>query len=292
MVRLRACYFFNVNQRVWVKSWRYLHFRKIIPLESAMSKINAVLSFLASTPANNTANTESVMKKTVPTTDTLALLRAYDQGQIASQQAEINRLRAALAAATVQVSLLKAESNETLEAVESERRWFNKNLESTKAEVSHWKWQAEGLCNAANNNAAKANKLADKLDEAEEAVVIANNWRNEALKEANRQARLADAFRNIARSSKGRSASKFALPAIEGEIEAAELAFYDRLAIDKAEDIAESVTPTSRKLVGFGADSVEGAYHCRQCRRVEAHRGHRNGHVPMTAREIFHYLNR
>ena len=120
----------------------------------------------------------------------------------------------------------------------------------------------------------------------------ANNWLAESLRLGSRQARLTQAFRNIARSSKGRVSSNFALPVVEGEVEPAELAFYDRIAIDAQEDIAETLTPASRKLVGFGKGNCEGAYHCRSCRRLESRRGHRHGHVPMSERETFHYLNR
>lgn len=263
-----------------------LAFRRIIVRRRVMSKINAVLSFLVNnTPANNTANNKESVMKTIPAAapakknpeDSILLLAAktarqareiakleasaqFDDACIASQGREIAALRAQLGRMEALQGLLVR--NAVL------------NNETAKA------------------NARKAEDLANELEVAEEATLIANNWRNEALTEANRQARLADAFRNIARSSRARKSSKFALPIVEGEVEPAELAYFDRLAIDAQEDMAESITPVSRKLIGFGKDSVEGAYHCRACRKAQAHRGHKNGFVPMSARSAFHYLNR
>jgi MFS family permease len=50
MVRLRACYFFNINQIVlWASVWRYLHFRKVIAPESVMS-IRTIILLLLSIP--------------------------------------------------------------------------------------------------------------------------------------------------------------------------------------------------------------------------------------------------
>jgi hypothetical protein len=286
MVRLRACYFFNINQRVWVKSWRYLHFRKIATVESVMSKINAVLSFLVNTPANNTPAIQE--KKTMNTADTLALVTAYDKGQIRNLESEINRLRAQVAQLTYTNVQLAADvkQGEELQTV------ILRANDKSQRDLRNAEFQAQNLNTLANQNAAKANALAEEVEDAKAMTVIANNWLAESLRLGSRQARLTQAFRNIARSSKGRVSSKFALPAIETEVEAAELAYFDRISIDKAEDIAETLTPASRKLIGFGKDNVEGAYHCRSCRKVEAHRGHRNGHVPMSARETFHYLNR
>lgn len=255
-----------------------------------MSKINAVLSFLASTPANKKANTkESVMKTTAPAAPAaknnpeasillLAAKTTRQARQIAKLQANAEFDDACIASQDREIAKLR-EQVKQLEALQT-------------LLVRNASFQASQLCTLVNDNAKQANKLANELEVAIEASVIANSWGNEALIECNRQAKLADAFRAIARSSKGRVSSNFALPNIASEVEAAELAFYDRLAIDKAEDIAETVTPVSRKLVGFGKADAEGAYHCRACRRNQAHRGHRNGHVPMSAREAFHYLNR
>lgn len=254
-----------------------------------MSKINAVLSFLA-TPTNTTPaiTAKPQEKKTMKTYDTLALVTAYDKGQIRNLESEINRLRLQVAQLTVANVQLTADvkQGDELQTV------ILRANDKSQRDLRNAEFQAANLQTLANNNAAKANALQEEVEEAREHTVIANNWLAIALDELCVQGRTSDAFRNIARSSKGRSASKFALSAIETEVEAAELAFNDRLAIDKAEDIAEVITPNSRKLVGFGKGNLEGSYHCRACRRNQAHRGHKNGFVPMTAREAFHYLNR
>lgn len=252
-----------------------------------MSKINAVLSFLATTPATNTPAIQE--KKTMKNTaDTLALVTAYDKGQIRNLESEINRLRAQVAQLTYTNVQLAADvkQGEELQTV------ILRANDKSQRDLRKAEFQCQNLNILANQNAAKANALAEEVEDAKSMTVIANNWLAESLRLGSRQARLTQAFRNIARSSKGRATSNFALSAIEGEVEAAELAFYDRIAIDKAEDIAEALTPVSRKLIGFGKADLEGAYHCRSCRRNEANRGHRAGHVPMSAREAFHYLNR
>ena len=254
-----------------------------------MSSLNAVLSFLATTPATNTpAIQEKNMKNTVPAApvkknpeDSILLLAAKSQRQarqIAKLQANAEFDDACIAQQDAEIAKLR-EQVKQLEALQT-------------LLVRNASFQASQLCTLVNDNAKQANKLVNELEVAIEASVIANSWGNEALIECNRQAKLADAFRNIARSSRARVSSNFALPIVEGEIEAAELAYFDRIEIDKAEDLAESVTPVSRKLVCFGKADLEGNFHCRSCRRVEARRGHRHGHTDMSARATFHYLNR
>lgn len=252
-----------------------------------MSKINVVLSFLSlntitNTPAvNNTAIAqEKKMKTAAPAKNpetSILLLAAKAQRQareIAKLQAQLEQDNAALSAQAEEIRNLRAQ----LGRMEALQGLLVRNAVLNGA--------------TAKANARKAEDLANALNDAEEGVVIANNWRALAMAEANRQAKLADAFRAIARCSRARKSSRFALPNIEGEIEAAELAYFDRIAIDAAEDIAEDITPAGRKLIGFGKADAEGAYHCRGCKSREAKRGHRNGHVPMSAREVFHYLNR
>ena len=291
MVRLRACYFFNINQRVWVKSWRYLYFRKIPTVESVMSQINAVISLIANYNTNTpaiTAKPQEKKMKTIPAAPIkktaeesillLAAKSARQTRQIAKLEANAEFDDACLTAAADQIATLRAQIAK-LEAVQT--------VILRNASV-----QCANQVTLANQNAAKANALAEEVEEAKEATVIANLWLGEALDELTRQGRVAQAFRNIARSSKARVSSNFALPVVETEVQAAELAYFDRIAIDKGEDIAETLTPSSRKLVGFGKADLEGAYHCRSCRKHEAKRGHRAGHVPMSARETFHYLNR
>lgn len=246
--------------------------------ESVMPKINAVLSFLVNnTPANNTAIVQENVMKTIPVApakknpeDSILLLAAKthrQSRQIAKLQAAAELEAVCIASQDAEIAKLQAQVKQ-LEALQT-------------LLVRNASLQAAKVCALVNEN----NKLTADLDQAN--YVAGMNFAT-----AKKYAALAETYKNIARSSKGRAASKFALPAIAGEVEAAELAYFDRIAIDKAEDIAESVTPTSRKLIGFGKDNVEGAYHCRACRKVEAHRGHKNGHVPMSAREAFHYLSR
>ena len=268
-----------------------------------MSTINAVLSFLVNnnTPANNTANTpEKKIMKTIPAAPavknnpeaSILLLAAkntrqaraiakleanaeFDDACIAQQDAEIAKLRA-------QVAKLEALQTVILRANDKSQR-----------DLRNAEFQCQNLNTLANNNAAKANKLTADLDQAN--YVSSMNF-----KTAKKYAALAETYKNIARSSKGRATSKFALPAIEGEVTSLEVSWHYRqaLATELINDVqrrhygGEEAEVVSRKLVGFGKDNVEGAYHCRSCRKVEAHRGHRNGHTSMSAREAFHYLNR
>jgi hypothetical protein len=257
-----------------------------------MSKINAVISLIANyntnTPAieakfkENKMNIPAAAPAKKNPEESILLLAAKNTRlarKVSHLEANAELDNACLTAAADQIATLRAQIAK-LEAVQT-------------VILRNTELQASNLVTLSNQNAAKVNTLQEEVEDAKAMTVIANNWLAESLRLGSRQARLTQAFRNIARSSKGRVSSNFALPVVEAEIEPAELAFNDRLAIDADMDKVEALTiKGGRKLIGFGKDNAEGKYHCRSCRKAQAHRGHKNGHVPMSARELFHYLNR
>ena len=223
------------------------------------------------------------------TGDAVALARAYDAGEISALKSRLAAAQAAAASATAAAATAAAT------AADLQVR-LSASQETRKSLFTAW-------CKEVTLAKANETILADTqtgLTEAEAQVTrlqSANREIGQQLEEARNWALELQAARNaykaIARNTRARVASNFSLPFVAGEKEAAEWAFEDRKVIDALCNLAEPFegleapvpTKQERNLCEYG----NGA--CRLCRRHKR-RGHRQGRVPMSARERYHYLNR
>jgi len=224
----------------------------------------------------------------------LALLRAYDSHHIATLEKEVSILRAKnrdLTRANKRTTARLEEAEEALSHASSTIGDQKRELEKANFSVEMAKLQAKNGHQLANNHANKVAELQESLAWEERMTEEASNLAVEALRLLDIADIRGHIMGNLYASAKARISSKFGLPAVAEEVTAEEVLYLALRQVEIDADL-ETLAPAGRKVIGFAKGAREGAYHCRQCRKVEARRGHRHGTSTPSPRELFHYLNR
>lgn len=224
----------------------------------------------------------------------LALLRAYDLSAIATLEKEVNTLRAKnrdLTRANKRTTARLEEAEEALSHASTTVIEQKAQLDKAALSVEMAKLEAHNGHQLANNHAQTIAKLEESLEWQEQMTDRAAGFAVEGLRLLDIADIRGRILGNLYASAKARIGSRFGLPLVTTEVTDQETLYLALRQVEIDADL-EALAPAGRKVIGFGKADREGNFHCRQCRKLEARRGHRHGTSTPSPREIYHYLNR